>query len=75
MSDRYFDDFEVGARFTTPGVTLTESLIIDFALRFDPQPFHIDVEAAKGSNYGGLIDVQSKPGEGTTFSVYLPLAA
>ena len=55
MADRYFDDFQVGERFATPGVTLTESLIIDFALRYDPQPFHIDVEAAKESNYGGLI--------------------
>ena len=55
MADRYFDDFEVGERVVTPGVTLTESLIIDFALRYDPQPFHIDTEAAKASNYAGLI--------------------
>ena len=55
MGDKYFDDFEVGERVVTPGVTLTESLIIDFALRYDPQPFHIDTEAAKASNYAGLI--------------------
>jgi acyl dehydratase len=55
MADRYFDDFEVGERIVTPGITLTESLIIDFAMRYDPQPFHIDVEAAKQSHYGGLI--------------------
>ena len=55
MTDLYFDDFAVGQRFTTRGITLTESLIIDFAMRYDPQPFHIDVEAAKGSNFGGLI--------------------
>ena len=55
MSDRYFDDFRIGERFTTPGVTLTESLILDFALRYDPQPFHIDIEAAKQSSFGGLI--------------------
>jgi acyl dehydratase len=55
MTERYFDDFAVGDRFTTRGVTLTESMIIDFALAYDPQPFHIDVEAAKQSNYGGLI--------------------
>ena len=55
MADKYFDDFEVGERVVTPGVTLTESLIIDFALRYDPQPFHIDAEAAKASNYAGLI--------------------
>ncbi|HUN48014.1 MAG TPA: MaoC/PaaZ C-terminal domain-containing protein, partial [Stellaceae bacterium] len=55
MTDLYFDDFAVGQRFTTHGITLTESLIIDFAMRYDPQPFHIDVEAAKASNFGGLI--------------------
>ncbi|HVM79155.1 MAG TPA: MaoC family dehydratase [Stellaceae bacterium] len=55
MTDRYFEDFSVGDRFETRGVTLTESMIVDFALRHDPQPFHIDVEAAKSSIYGGLI--------------------
>jgi acyl dehydratase len=55
MSERYFDDFAVGERFKTRGLTLTESMIIDFGLRYDPQPFHIDVEAARQSLYGGLI--------------------
>ncbi|HET8726312.1 MAG TPA: MaoC/PaaZ C-terminal domain-containing protein, partial [Alphaproteobacteria bacterium] len=51
----YFEDFTVGRTFTTPGATLTEAEIIHFALTYDPQPFHIDVEAAKRSAYGGLI--------------------
>ena len=55
MNERYLDDFTVGERFVTRGVTLTESLIIGFAMTYDPQPFHIDVEAARESNYGGLI--------------------
>jgi acyl dehydratase len=55
MTDRYFDDFAVGESFETRGVTLTESGIIDFAMSYDPQHFHIDVEAARRSNYGGLI--------------------
>ena len=55
MAERYFDDFAVGEKFTTRGVSLTESMIMDFALTYDPQPFHIDVEAARESNYGGLI--------------------
>ena len=55
MTERYFDDLAVGEKFTTRGVSLTESMIIDFALTYDPQPFHIDVEAAHESNYGGLI--------------------
>ncbi|MBI3453814.1 MAG: MaoC family dehydratase [Rhodospirillales bacterium] len=53
--DLYLDDMTVGQRFESRGYTFTESDIIDFALRFDPQPFHIDVEAAKATQYGGLI--------------------
>jgi acyl dehydratase len=55
MSDRYFDDFRIGETFETPGTTLTESMLLDFAYRYDPQPFHIDVLAAADSQYGGLI--------------------
>ncbi|MBK1697165.1 MaoC family dehydratase [Rhodovibrio salinarum] len=51
----YFEDFTVGRRFTTRGVTLTEADIIDFAFKYDPQPFHIDKVAAEQSPYGGLI--------------------
>jgi len=52
---RYFEDFTVGERFTTAGITLTEASIIDFAFKYDPQPFHIDVEAARQSHFGGLV--------------------
>jgi acyl dehydratase len=55
MADLYFEDFTLGRRFATPGITLTEEEIIGFAMRYDPQPFHIDVEAAKESPFGGLI--------------------
>jgi acyl dehydratase len=51
----YFDDFRAGDIFESPGMTVTESSIIDFASRFDPQPFHMDIEAAKKSPYKGLI--------------------
>lgn len=55
MTDRYFDDFEVGERFVSRGVTLSEAQILDFALAYDPQPFHLDRTAAEASPYGGLI--------------------
>lgn len=58
MPDRdalYFEDFHVGRRFVTRGVTLSEAEIIDFAFKYDPQPFHIDKVAARTSQYGGLI--------------------
>ena len=53
--DRYFDDLHTGDRFVSRGVTLTESSIVDFAVHYDPQRFHIDVEAARESPYGGVI--------------------
>ena len=53
--DIYFEDFTPGREFRTEGVTITEGQIIDFALTFDPQPFHLNVEAAKQSIYEGLI--------------------
>ncbi|MCH8999045.1 MAG: MaoC family dehydratase [Proteobacteria bacterium] len=55
MTGRTFDDFEVGERFTSPGITVSEAQILDFALAYDPQPFHLDKEAAARSLYGGLI--------------------
>lgn len=55
MDCRYLDDFTVGEVFKTPGVTLTEGEIVHFALQYDPQPFHLDAEAAAASLYGGLI--------------------
>jgi acyl dehydratase len=54
MQDRYFEDFQPGDRFETGGITLTESQILDFALVYDPQPFHIDKPAAERSLFGGL---------------------
>lgn len=51
----WWEDFAQGQVFTTGGATLTEAQIIEFAMRHDPQPFHIDVEAAKATFYGGLI--------------------
>jgi acyl dehydratase len=55
MSGRYFDDFQVGERFRSPGATVTESEIVSYAFAYDPQPFHIDAEAAAESPFGGLI--------------------
>jgi acyl dehydratase len=55
VSDRYFEDFKIGDRFVSGGMTLTESAIIDFARQWDPQPFHVDVEFAGKWTYGGLI--------------------
>jgi acyl dehydratase len=51
----YLEDFVVGQVYELGSVEVTEDEIIEFAMRFDPQPFHVDVEAAKESMFGGLI--------------------
>lgn len=53
--ERFLDDFRVGEKFVSGGITFTESEIVRFALQFDPQSFHLDVTAAERSPYGGLI--------------------
>jgi acyl dehydratase len=55
MNTRYLDDQQAGQRFVSGGITLSEAEIIDFAWRYDPQSFHLDVNAAAESPYGGLI--------------------
>ena len=55
MDALYFEDFTPGRRFKTRGMTLTEAQIMDFAWQWDPQPFHVDAEAAAASPFGGII--------------------
>ena len=55
QSDLWFDDFVVGQSFRTAGCTLSEAQILDFGWEHDPQPFHIDVEAARLGPFGGVI--------------------
>ena len=56
LRDFYLDDFKPGDKFeSAAGYTFTDADIIDFALRYDPQPFHVDVESARKSMFGGLI--------------------
>ncbi len=54
-ADRYLEDYRAGEVVRARGVTVSEADIIDFAFRYDPQPFHIDKQAAAQSIYGGLI--------------------
>ncbi len=52
---RYFEDFTPGQVIELGSHTITRDEIIAFARQFDPQPFHLDDEAAKKTIYGGLI--------------------
>ena len=50
----YFDDLAVGDTFTSGTHEVTVDDIKQFAREFDPQPFHLDEEAARQSMFGGL---------------------
>lgn len=52
---RYFEDLNPGDVFEIGEVVVTEAEVLEFARRYDPQPFHIDPEAAARSVFGGLI--------------------
>jgi acyl dehydratase len=45
----------VGSVFEFGSLPITEQMIIEFASKYDAQPFHVDPQAAKQSPYGGLI--------------------
>lgn len=51
----YLDDLRAGPVGEYGSYTVTREEIIAFARAYDPQPFHVDDEAAKRSIYGGLI--------------------
>lgn len=52
----YLEDFEVGKSYEPKGrYIITEDEIMEIGQRWDPQPFHIDREAALNSVFGGLI--------------------
>jgi acyl dehydratase len=51
----YWEDLVPGEAVGIGSYTVGADEIITFAKQFDPQPFHVDPEAAKGSIFGGLI--------------------
>jgi len=53
-SMRYLEDLTVGERILTRPAQVTESEILAFAREFDPQPMHVDREAANAGPLGGL---------------------
>ncbi len=49
----YWEDFRVGETVEFGSKHVTKEEILEFAREFDPQPFHLDEEAAKQSILGG----------------------
>jgi acyl dehydratase len=52
---RYFEDYVPGLSFDCGSFTLDQAEIIAFGEEYDPQPFHVDPEAAKDGPFGGII--------------------
>ena len=52
---KYFEDIQVGDVFEVGRYTFTADSIKAFAVRFDPQPFHLDEAAAESSHFGALV--------------------
>jgi acyl dehydratase len=52
---KYFEDIEIGEGRDVGSFTFTPEVIKRFAASYDPQPFHVDEEAAKQTHFGGLI--------------------
>lgn len=55
MTPLYFEDFHPGQEIDLGSHTFTEQEIVAFARQFDPQPFHVDHDAAAASHFGGLV--------------------
>jgi acyl dehydratase len=55
MKKYYFEDFAVGQIREVGSRVVDATEVVAFATAYDPQPFHIDAEAAKASPFGGLI--------------------
>ncbi|WP_324277833.1 MaoC/PaaZ C-terminal domain-containing protein [Blastococcus brunescens] len=55
MTERWFEDYVVGTTTEHGSIRVDEDEVVDFGRRFDPQPFHVDAEAALAGPYGGLI--------------------
>jgi len=55
MTGRYLEDFAPGQRFGgATRIRIDPERIKTFAAEFDPQPFHLDEQAAASSIFGGL---------------------
>lgn len=55
FKQRYFEDYEVGETAEFGDYAVTEEEIVEFARKYDPQPFHVDPEAGARTIYGSLI--------------------
>ncbi len=56
FKERYFEDYRPGEVLEFGDHLVTEEEIVEYAKRYDPQPFHVDKQAAAAESiFGGLI--------------------
>jgi len=53
-NERYLEDYAVGQKYGSGRLTVDPARVKTFAAEFDPQPFHLDEEAAKATLFRGL---------------------
>jgi acyl dehydratase len=53
--ERWFEDYAPGSTEEFGPLTVAEDDVVDFGRRYDPQPFHVDADAAAAGPFGGLI--------------------
>jgi acyl dehydratase len=68
MTDLYFKELEIGTRSVAGPYPVSKDEIIQFAKQYDPEPRHIDEEAAARSVFGGLTACSAH-----TFSIFILL--
>ena len=54
MTGKYLEDFAAGQSYRSGRLRVDEERVKSFAAEFDPQPFHLDADAARRSIFGGL---------------------
>jgi len=54
MNEHFLEDFAVGDTYRSQRIRVDETRMRSFAAEFDPQPFHLDSDAARASIFGGL---------------------
>ena len=54
MTVQYLEDLEPGQKYGSGRLVVDEARIKSFAAEFDPQPFHLDDQAARRTIFGGL---------------------
>lgn len=52
---RHYEDIVVGSKSSFGNYEVTREEVIEFARKFDPQPFHLDDEAAAQTHFGAAV--------------------